>query len=310
MVKADDLEYEPDMRIIRGVEIKRPIVIGSIAQQLAKMKAKNRTHTWVVYVRGLKNEDLSYFIKCVVFQIHEDFPNPRREIFHAPFEVQEAGWGEFEVQVDIHFHGLDEIYQTSHNLKLYAADDYVEYTKDRVSSTPVVNEIFTELIIRDPPVDLYKRLYCGPARILPNHKYQRFWHVNNTADKEQESIQIIDKAHVEVTEKIKDSVSQFHVMTQLIKNYHSQLKNVRADIVAKKKKDLPPAQKKDALPNPPKHPQIMNSQKQQNPPTPSRQAPNLPNRPMIPPANRTSNMHQKSRPEDNVTPAPPSLRNE
>jgi len=233
MVKVDERDYDPDLRTIKSVEIKRPIAIGSVAQQLAKVRPKNRTHSWVVYVRGLKNEDLSYFIKCVVFQIHEDFPNPRREIYEAPFEVSESGWGEFEVQIDIHFHGMDEIYQTSHNLKLYAADDY-----ERVSNSPVVHEMFTELIFRNPSVDLYKRLYCGPARVLPNHKYQRFWHVNETADKEQESIQAIDAAHREVTKQVQASVSQFNVLMQLIRNYHSKLKKVRLDI-AKKQKEVP-----------------------------------------------------------------------
>merc|ERR1719499_2337651 len=80
-----------DRRVIKDITLKRPIVIGSIAQRLTKPR-KQRTHSWRIYVRGLKNEDLGYFIKSVIFRIHEDFSNPRREILEAPFEVCETGW--------------------------------------------------------------------------------------------------------------------------------------------------------------------------------------------------------------------------
>lgn len=305
MVKDGRGDYQANLATIRGIAIKRPIIIGSIAQQLAKVRPRNRTHSWVVYVRGLKNEDLSYFIKCVVFQIHEDFPPPRRECFEAPFEVSEMGWGEFEVQIEIHFHGMEEIFQTSHFLKLHAEEGI-----DKNANAPVIREMFTEITIRDPSVDLYKRLYCGPARILPNHKYQRFWHVNDTADKEQESIKAIDGAHREVTEKLKHSLEQFNTMMMVIRNYHQQKKETLDKIskISQKRKPKP-------VPNNPKlapHPnrQMVHNT---NPPIPNRSMPPTTSRPPIPKNTgllQRSIAHQQSRlnPVLPVGARPPSMQ--
>jgi hypothetical protein len=37
----------------------------------------------------------------VVFQLHPTFPVPTREVTQHPFEVQEAGWGEFDIQISV-----------------------------------------------------------------------------------------------------------------------------------------------------------------------------------------------------------------
>ena len=34
-----------------------------------------------------------------VFNLHPTFPNPQREVTAPPFEIEEHGWGEFEVNV-------------------------------------------------------------------------------------------------------------------------------------------------------------------------------------------------------------------
>jgi transcription initiation factor IIF auxiliary subunit len=39
-------------------------------------------------VRGVQNEDMSYFISKVVFHLHHSFANPTREIVEPPYEVQ------------------------------------------------------------------------------------------------------------------------------------------------------------------------------------------------------------------------------
>jgi hypothetical protein len=60
-------------------------------------------------VRGLECEDLSYFIRKVVFQLHPSFTNPVRVVDHPPFEVTETGWGEFEVAIRIYFQDQSEV---------------------------------------------------------------------------------------------------------------------------------------------------------------------------------------------------------
>ncbi len=56
----------------------KEIVIGSVATPVPKPIKQVRTHNWTVYVRGVYNEDISYFVKKVVFVLHDSFPNPTR----------------------------------------------------------------------------------------------------------------------------------------------------------------------------------------------------------------------------------------
>jgi transcription initiation factor IIF auxiliary subunit len=58
--------------------VERPIIYGNISWWLGKKADDTKTHRWTTYVRGPHNEDLSYFIKKVVFTLHPSFPNPVR----------------------------------------------------------------------------------------------------------------------------------------------------------------------------------------------------------------------------------------
>lgn len=80
-----------------------PIVYGNISFWLGKKADTQASHKWVCYVRGLQNEDLSYIIEKVVFTLHPSFPDNVREVYSYPFQIEEVGWGEFEIQVKIFF---------------------------------------------------------------------------------------------------------------------------------------------------------------------------------------------------------------
>lgn len=79
-------------------------------------------------MRGVNNEDLSYLFKKVVFYLHSSFQNPVRctfymnkiEIYQPPYEIQELGWGEFEIMIEIHFNhpNLPPV-QIPHMLRLH-----------------------------------------------------------------------------------------------------------------------------------------------------------------------------------------------
>ena len=61
--------------------VHRPIIFGSIATSLNNKKADDQhTHKWKVFVRGANNEDISYYVKKVVFKLHESFANPNRSL--------------------------------------------------------------------------------------------------------------------------------------------------------------------------------------------------------------------------------------
>jgi YEATS domain-containing protein 4 len=82
-------------------EITVPFVYGSIAFPLSK-KMEDYTHKWICYLRGIDGENLSYLISKVIFHLHPSCGNPVREINSFPFEIQQMGWGEFEIQLDVY----------------------------------------------------------------------------------------------------------------------------------------------------------------------------------------------------------------
>lgn len=62
----------------KTVTVERPVVVGTVAYWLGKRADDQKTHKWTAYIRGPSNEDLTYFIKRVVFKLHESFKNPKR----------------------------------------------------------------------------------------------------------------------------------------------------------------------------------------------------------------------------------------
>ena len=101
------------VRRVPGVKISVPIVIGSVAQAMKRaISTPNSewalTHRWCCYVRGLKEsnnpedeemeeQDLSFMIRRVEFQIHESFPKKLIQIDQHPFEIHNAGYGAFPI---------------------------------------------------------------------------------------------------------------------------------------------------------------------------------------------------------------------
>jgi len=65
---------------MKSEQHKYPHSVGSQAFWLGKVdrKPEEHSHRWHVYLRGPNNEDLSYFIKKVVFILHETFEQPHR----------------------------------------------------------------------------------------------------------------------------------------------------------------------------------------------------------------------------------------
>ena len=61
----------------------KPLIVGSCAFSLGKRAEESKSHEWVVYVRAQDpEEDLSQYIKKVVFQLHQSF-NPATRGAHV-----------------------------------------------------------------------------------------------------------------------------------------------------------------------------------------------------------------------------------
>ncbi|EFX04594.1 histone acetyltransferase subunit [Grosmannia clavigera kw1407] len=98
---------------VKGCQIYRPFIYGTTARPFdAKTNPKppgvpdDHTHSWQVFVRGVDDTDISYWLRRVQFKLHESIPNPVRMIDGVPgkpFMVQETGWGEFEITLKLYY---------------------------------------------------------------------------------------------------------------------------------------------------------------------------------------------------------------
>mmetsp|Transcript_6673 Transcript_6673/g.20210 ORF Transcript_6673/g.20210 Transcript_6673/m.20210 type:complete len:220 (+) Transcript_6673:69-728(+) len=142
---------------VRGTVVVVPVVHGSVAVYLGKKSDEVRTHKWTAYLRGANNQDISYFIKQVEFNLHESFDPPKRIVTAPPYEVTETGWGEFEVNIRVVTKDVTEKpIELFHLLRLFPPPG-TDMTKK-----PVASEHYDELIFQDPPENLLKILKAGP----------------------------------------------------------------------------------------------------------------------------------------------------
>eukprot|EP01095_Lingulamoeba_sp_RSL-Kostka_P009332 TRINITY_DN3218_c0_g1_i1.p1 TRINITY_DN3218_c0_g1~~TRINITY_DN3218_c0_g1_i1.p1 ORF type:complete len:213 (+),score=62.82 TRINITY_DN3218_c0_g1_i1:38-676(+) len=150
---------------VKGVTYVKPIVYGNIAWWLGKKADPEKTHEWTAYIRGAQNEDLSYFIKKVVINLHDSFSKPKRTLYKPPYEVSLTGWGEFELNMKIFFKDpIEKPITLYHQLRLFP-EEGVQTTK-----RPVVSETYDEIVFVDPTENMLNKLKKYPlqnAEILP-----------------------------------------------------------------------------------------------------------------------------------------------
>lgn len=70
---------------VKGCQVYRPFVYGSTSKPFdAKKNPKppgvpeDHTHSWQVFVRGIDDTDITYWLRRVQFKLHESIPNPVR----------------------------------------------------------------------------------------------------------------------------------------------------------------------------------------------------------------------------------------
>lgn len=149
--------------------IYRPIIIGNEASLLGLRKDPNsdHTHEWTVSVRGLNNADISYFIKKVVFKLHDSYANNARSIEAPPFQVTETGWGEFDVQVKIYFvsESAEKAVTLYHHLKLHPYGPGAEQV--RAAGGHVSSYQYEEVVFNEPTESMYEILTSNGEAQLP-----------------------------------------------------------------------------------------------------------------------------------------------
>ncbi|KZZ95760.1 YEATS family protein [Ascosphaera apis ARSEF 7405] len=94
---------------------------------------EDHTHKWRIFVRGVDGADISYWLKKVQFKLHETYAQCVRTIESPPFEVNETGWGEFEIQIKLYFvpESMEKPQTLWHTLTLHPYGDDIEGKKER-----------------------------------------------------------------------------------------------------------------------------------------------------------------------------------
>eukprot|EP01139_Manchomonas_bermudensis_P025287 Amastigsp_a844851_9.p1 type:complete len:220 gc:universal Amastigsp_a844851_9:791-132(-) len=146
-----------------GVTVAKGFVYGTTAVWLGAAAAPNQaTHKWTAYVKGLETE--LNCVRKVVFVLHPSFENPTRTVTSAPFEIFCEGWGEFEMQIFVHFKDAQlKPIELRHNLVLYQLD---ENGQQVLSKAPVVREVYDEFVFDDPTMGFYHKLAL-PGQLDP-----------------------------------------------------------------------------------------------------------------------------------------------
>jgi YEATS domain-containing protein 4 len=151
---------------VRGIQIHRPFLYGTEAipfppDQRPRDAPADHTHKWKVFVRGINNEDISYWLKKVQFKLHDTYANSVRMIESPPFEVEETGWGEFEIAIKFYFapESNEKPQQLWHPLKLHPYVGDIE--KQKADRTMVSSVCYEEVLFNEPLDSFYEVLTGG-----------------------------------------------------------------------------------------------------------------------------------------------------
>jgi YEATS domain-containing protein 4 len=70
---------------VKGVQIFRPFIYGTTARPFDDVShpkppgtPADHTHSWTVFVKGIDDTDITYWLKKVQFKLHESIKDPHR----------------------------------------------------------------------------------------------------------------------------------------------------------------------------------------------------------------------------------------
>ncbi|KAI5308823.1 NuA4 histone H4 acetyltransferase complex and the SWR1 complex subunit [Ascosphaera atra] len=155
---------------VKGIQVFRPFVFGTEAQPFDPENRPegvppDHTHRWRIFVKGINDSDISYWLRKVQFKLHETYAQAVRTIEQPPFEVSETGWGEFEIQVKLYFvpESMEKPQTLWHTLKLHPYGEDVEGKRERREVVRSVN--YEEVVFNEPVEQFYDILTCTLERV-------------------------------------------------------------------------------------------------------------------------------------------------
>ena len=130
------------------MELSKSFVYGTVARWLGDEGSETATHSWSAFVRSADDSDLSVYVRKVDFHLHPSFPEPVRSVSSPPYEIEESGWGEFEIIIRVYFHDASlKPVEFFHMLKLFEVDDA---GLQLIQPAPVVREVFDQFVFTKP----------------------------------------------------------------------------------------------------------------------------------------------------------------
>ncbi|KAK5664260.1 hypothetical protein OQA88_478 [Cercophora sp. LCS_1] len=186
----------PAGKRVKGVQIFRPFVYGTTARPFnEKTNPKppgipdDHTHSWTVFVKGIDDVDVTYWLRRVQFKLHESIPNHVRMVEGEkgkPFLINETGWGEFEITIKLYYvpESGEKPQTLYHHLRLHPYGRNDEEREAMRASGEVLSWTYEDQIFNEPYEAFYDILTTGagigPAGSKPGGK-------GKTKAKEQEA---------------------------------------------------------------------------------------------------------------------------
>lgn len=180
----------PAGKRVKGVQLYRPFVYGTTARPFNDTDnprpvgvSHDHTHSWQVFVKGLENTDIFYWLRRVQFKLHESIPNHLRTIDaetvikenealtggksgkkpQNAFVVNETGWGEFEITIKLYYDSKSgEKPQTLyHHLRLHPYGRNEAEKEAMRTGGEVIAWTYEEQVFNEPFEDFFKILTSG-----------------------------------------------------------------------------------------------------------------------------------------------------
>ncbi|KAH8673699.1 yeats family-domain-containing protein [Xylariales sp. PMI_506] len=154
---------------VKGVQIHRPFIYGTTARPFNDTTnprpphvPPDHTHSWTVFVRGVEDVDIFYWLRRVQFKLHESIPNHLRTLDaeQSGFVVHETGWGEFEITIKLYYDSKSgEKPQTLyHHLRLhpYGRTEEEREAMRNNSNGEILAWTYEEQLFNEPYEEFYK----------------------------------------------------------------------------------------------------------------------------------------------------------
>ncbi|KAF2843068.1 yeats-domain-containing protein [Patellaria atrata CBS 101060] len=223
---------------VKNKRITRRFIIGSEAWRLDSTNRPPNTpadHTngWRVYVRPFPGDPcLSAWLSKVSFKIFQTYPNPNRTIEQEPFEVNETGWGGFNVDIRLIFqpYSSEKAQYRQHYLQLERFGTEAE-RKVQEEANMVRSELVEFIEFNEPTEALWDA--------LTDESQWDYLEAKNVSSKATSSTRGVNKGGFEKTMELPDNPTPGNPYSKQMENHIiEQLRKAELEVQELLEKEL------------------------------------------------------------------------